>query len=89
MVARAAKMPVVPCFGCTRWNGYDEPTQERVWIHTEPSSKRSSGDINWDSRRMRKHDFYLCTTCCILYDRDRIFMERVAQKATAMAKGGE
>jgi len=94
-------MGVVPCFGCTRWNEYDEPTQERVWIHTEPSYKRSTADLggtvehdgsgkSWfKPKRYRKHEFHLCTTCQQLFDRDLVFMEQVAQKATAMARGNE
>ena len=49
-------MPVVPCFGCTRWDGgwmfrgvpegsRAEPTEERVWIHATDFSKRKSRDV--------------------------------------------
>lgn len=66
-----------------------EPTQERVWIHATVRTQRSTADVAdkgvfW---RVRRHTFHLCNVCQQLFDRDMIFMERIAQKAST--NGGE
>lgn len=91
-------MAVVPCFGCTRWEGgWDsraEQTEERVWIHATDFSKRKtrdvSGDVEHDAegrrwfrpRRLREHKFFLCVVCAYLFDNDGWFHELVAKKAS-------
>lgn len=52
-------MAVVPCFGCTRWDGgwwfrgvpegsRAEQTQERVWIHATDSCRCKTRDVAGD-----------------------------------------
>ena len=90
-------MAVVPCFGCVRWDGENDPTEVRVWIHAEESARRATqdvgGTVEHDSsgkrwfrpRKLRRHEFWLCTVCQQLFDRDIVTMERLAQKASAKA----
>ena len=95
----AGRMAVYPCFGCVRWTDDNEPDTTRVWIHATDFSKRETqdvgGDVEHDSngkvwfrpRRLRKHQFFLCTVCAWLFDNDSVFLERMAQKASSKAGG--
>lgn len=77
-------MYVVPCFGCRR------PSGEAVYVHALEGAKRTTADAltqgGW-LKRVRRHEFWLCTVCLELFDRDSVFVESVAQKASVKAGG--
>lgn len=77
-------MVVVPCFGCRRLDG------SAVYVHALEGAKRVTADVGVDGgwlKRVRRHEFWLCTVCLELFDRDLMFVEYVAQKASVKAGG--
>lgn len=51
LTPRPRKLAVVPCFGCTRWEGgwstiaRAVPVEDRVWIHATDFSRRKTRDV--------------------------------------------
>lgn len=94
----------VACFGCYRWDGgwssraYE--TAEQVPIlqsgfnWRETASLIGEAGVDGDGKGWtkwlgtRKHRFHLCTVCCLIFDSDNGFKDRLARKASTRAAGG-